>query len=110
LNIIIRNAYGEVAFLPEGFEILRNLVLSNERIKAIKFVREKMPHWGLKECKDYVDAIYFVIPSASSPLNDTKALLADLHEDLRSFLLSDYISREEVFNLYDKVVTARNKM
>jgi hypothetical protein len=118
MEIIIRNDMGVTSFTtPAAFDAFRNLVATGQNIYAIKYMREKEPHWGLKECKDFVEACVFP-PQATADARAKKALdpdrwdapaladaLRDIKFDLRETIAQDYaVSRDRLLDIYDKIV------
>lgn len=109
MYIKIVNTFGMVDFQTSQFDQFRALVAEGKKIHAIKFLREMVPSWGLKECKDYVEACYFApTPSTSARVDDD--FLADMKDDLRAILLDKSEYRESLLlDLYGRVCSERGK-
>lgn len=102
MYITINNANGTVDFNTAQFDQFRSYLAGNEKIQAIKFVREMLPMWGLREVKEFVEACDFGATSCVTPATyvapgrdrEFNNFLFDLKDDLRSLLISGKDSRE----------------
>lgn len=107
MHIDLYNSCGNLTVTLASFDSLRALVVKGEKINAIKLVRDLVPHWGLKECKDFVEALDFsgsvgiTLAPATAPVDN---FLVDVKDDLRSILVSGSDYRESlVIDLFGRV-------
>ncbi len=108
MEIIIRNDTGVATFTTvAAFETFRNYCITRQKIQAIKYMREKEPHWGLKECKDFVEACVFPpvpVTTTLPPFDTTENFLSDLKGDLREIILADKDYRDALLiDLFGRV-------
>lgn len=94
MYIDIGNECGHISLTPEQFETFRNLMVTGQKVPAIKMVREIVSTWGLLEAKDFVYACTFAGPHILSEQKNAnpdkdKVFIADIKDDVRAIILAE---------------------
>lgn len=103
MYVTLKNTYGSVDFNTAHYEQFKSFVAGHQKIHAIKMIREIMPSWGLKECKDFVENCYFP-PQPATESKEDDVFLREVKADLRDILVSGSDYREPlIIDLFARV-------
>ena len=102
--ITVNNANGTVNFNTAQFDTFRAFLAGGQKIQAIKFVREMLPTWGLREAKEFVDLCTFLPSTLTATVAQDTTFLCDVKDDLRAILVTETQYRESLLiDLFGRV-------